>query len=309
MIKVNGVPRVKKRNQRTYSYIRYADDFVVTAKAREDIEALLPTLADWLRERGLELNLDKTRIVHITEGFDFLGFHIQQFNGKCIITPQKAKVLAFLQTIGAWLKAHPHLPPAAVIAYLNPRLRGWGNYYKHVSSKRVFNYVDTQIWKKLWRWALNRHPTKGKIWVAKRYFTTYRGRKWTFYAQTTNRQGDPTMTTLFRVASIPIERHIKVKGTASPDDPLLSAYWQQRRIRDGNSYWSPHSTLRAVAERQHWTCPVCGQHLFNGEALHTHHKLPVRMGGSNTTDNLVHLHQDCHSHVHQQHDLPTKHLA
>ena len=83
---------------------KYADDFVVTATSREDIEAILPKIEQWLAERGLQLNKEKTRIVHINEGFNFLGFNLRQYNGKLLIKPQKEKVLQFLQEIRDWLK-------------------------------------------------------------------------------------------------------------------------------------------------------------------------------------------------------------
>jgi RNA-directed DNA polymerase len=133
-----------KKKSGTYGFIRYADDFLVTAKTQEDIEAILPTLKEWLQQRGLELNPDKTNIVHVEKGCNFLGFNIRQFKGKCLTTPQFQKVQAFLQSIRDWLRNNPQVKTEAVINHLNPILRGWGNYYKHGVSKRVFSYVDSQ---------------------------------------------------------------------------------------------------------------------------------------------------------------------
>jgi RNA-directed DNA polymerase len=131
----------KKKKDATYGFIRYADDFIITAKSREDIEAIIPTLQEWLKERGLELSQEKTNISHVEEGFNFLGFNIRQFKGKCLIKPQKEKVKIFLKNIRKWLKEHKQASPEAVIEYLNPVLRGWGNYYRHGVSKQVFSYV------------------------------------------------------------------------------------------------------------------------------------------------------------------------
>jgi RNA-directed DNA polymerase len=91
---------------------------------------------------------------------------------------------------------------------------------------------------------------------------------------------------------------VKIKGTASPDDATLGPYWQDRRTRYGKSYWVRGSKLYRVAVHQHWHCPVCAEHLFNGEDLHTHHKVPLVAGGSDDEDNLVHLHHACHRQVH-----------
>ena len=291
----------KKKKDATYGFIRYADDFIITAKSREDIEAIIPTLQEWLKERGLELSQEKTNISHVEEGFNFLGFNIRQFKGKCLIKPQKEKVKIFLKNIRKWLKEHKQASPEAVIEYLNPVLRGWGNYYRHGVSKQVFSYVDHQIWKLLWKWSLRRHPNKGKKWVARKYFKTLQGRKWVFSATVNDKRGNKEIA-LFRLSNIPIERHVKVKGTASPDDPELTKYWQDRMTRYGKTYWEKGTKLYKVATNQNWSCPICGDHLLNGEKLHTHHIVQRKNGGTDNEENLIHLHQACHRHVHSKGD-------
>ena len=289
---------VYKRKSATYGYCRYADDFLITAKSKTDIEAILPVLQGWLAQRGLELNPDKTQIVHVQQGCDFLGFTIRHLGGKCLCVPQKDKVKAFIQGIRDWLKSNLHATPEVVIKYLNPRLRGWGNYYRHGSSKRVFSYVDSELWKALWRWCCKRHPNKGHKWIAKRYFKSHKGRRWTFYATTINRRGNPTTLTLAKIVDIPIQRHVKVKGNASPDDPSLKEYWQHRQTRYGKSYWDKGSKYYQVGKNQNWQCPVCRDPLFNGEPLHVHHWVRIKDGGTDCVDNLVHLHRACHQHLH-----------
>jgi len=291
----------KKKKDATYGFIRYADDFIITAKSREDIEAIIPTLQEWLKERGLELSQEKTNISHVEEGFNFLGFNIRQFKGKCLIKPQKEKVKTFLKNIRKWLKEHKHASPEAVIEYLNPILRGWGNYYRHGVSKQVFSYVDHQIWKLLWKWSLTRHPNKRKKWVARKYFKTLQGRKWVFSATVNDERGNKEIA-IFRLSDIPIERHVKVKGTASPDDPELTKYWQDRMTRYGKTYWEKGTKLYKVATNQNWSCPICGDHLLNGEKLHTHHIVQRKNGGTDKEENLIHLHQACHRHVHSKGD-------
>jgi RNA-directed DNA polymerase len=292
--------RVKSKK---YGFSRYADDLLVTAQTRDDIEAIKPILVDWLSMRGLTFNEEKTQIVPISQGVNFLGVHIRHFGGRCLTVPQKEKVLSFLREVRAWLKTHRTVKPEAVVSHLNPLLRGWANYYKHSASKRVFSYVDDQVWKALWAWALRRHPNKGKRWVAQKYFLR-ESTGWTFKAAVRGRNGQPKGITLHKLRSVPIERHVKVKGTASPDDPSLGHYWQGRRTRHGKSHWVRGSKLFRVAVRQHWTCPVCAQHLFNGEDLHTHHVVPLAAGGSDDEGNLVHLHHVCHQQLHGRRRSP-----
>jgi len=217
-----------KKKSPTYGFIRYCDDFLITAKSQSDIEAVVPILQEWLGSRGLELNTEKTHIVHVEQGCNFLGFTLRQFKHKCLCLPQKEKVKAFLQSIRDWLRANPQAEAAAVINYLNPILRGWGNYYKHGVSKQVFSYVDSQIWKALWRWCRRRHLNKGSKWIARKYFQTIQGRDWTFATITKDRRGNRKIISLIRLAHIPIERHVKVKGANSPDDATLAHYWKQR---------------------------------------------------------------------------------
>jgi RNA-directed DNA polymerase len=289
--------RLMYRRPLQYGFVRYADDFIITATTRAELEAIIPILTEWLAIRGLELHPDKTQIVRAQDGFDFLGFNIRLFPQGCFPVPQKQKVLAFVQSIRDWLKHHPNVSPEIVIRYLNPKLRGWGNYYRHGVSARVFQFVDSQVWQAIWRWCLRRHPNKGKTWVASKYFRDLNNRAWTF-ATTTNPRNRPQLLSLFRLSSLSIQRHVKVKGNASPDDPQLAQYWHERQLKYGKSYWGKGSKLYQVAQNQGWKCPVCGESLFNGESLHTHHVIPVQAGGTDRQDNLLHLHQACHQQIH-----------
>jgi RNA-directed DNA polymerase len=218
-----------------FGFIRYADDFVVTARSKEALETLKPKIEIWLKQRGLQLNEEKTRIVSVLDGFDFLGFHIQHFQGKCLTKPQKAKVLAFVAKLKEWLHTHPSITPEVVIRRINPILIGWANFYKHSASKRVFGYVDSQLWKAIWRWCLFRHPKKNKGWVKQKYFALFKGRQWSFFAKAKDGKGNDIVLHLAAMSDVKIKRHPKVKGTASPDDPSLKEYWEKRRKRSNDA--------------------------------------------------------------------------
>lgn len=214
-------------------FIRYADDFVVTAKSKEALEAIKPTIEEWLRVRGLELNQEKTRIVSIYDGFNFLGFHVRMFQGKCLFKPQKEKVLGFLREVRAWLKSHASITALEVILQLNAKIRGWANYYRHAVSKQTFAYVSSQIRIALWQWCLRRHPNKNKDWVHKKYFTRAEGRSWVFFAHSKpgKKWGErDSRIYLFDTRTIRITRHVKVRGKASPDNPEQAEYWMKRSM-------------------------------------------------------------------------------
>lgn len=227
-------------------FIRYCDDFVITARAKEQLETLKEVIAKWLAERGLVINDEKTRIVSVDEGFDFLGFNIRHYHGKCLIKPQKKKVLSFLNGIRDWLRSHQQATTDEVIRYLNPRLRGWAQYYKFVVSAETFRYVDYQIWTYLWKWCKRRHPKKSRRWVKDKYFRNVDGIEWTFSVPTARDTIPHSILWLARLSRIPIERHRKVKGSASPDDPKLAEYWMLRAQRKHRHLANPDALERSV---------------------------------------------------------------
>jgi RNA-directed DNA polymerase len=207
-----------------FGFSRYADDFIVIAADRDRLEQVLPSIRHFLAERGLELNEDKTRIVDAHDGFNFLGFTVRKYrHGKCLVRPQKAKVLAKLREWKRWLRQHANTKPANVIMHLNLKVSGWANYYQHANSSRVYSYVDHRLWQMLWSWCIRRHPNKSRNWLYRRYFTVRDGRDWVFTGPDTDRRGKPIQAYLARVYR-PHRDHALVRGTASPLDPALAQY-------------------------------------------------------------------------------------
>jgi len=212
-------------------FIRYADDFIITAKSKEQLQAILPLLEKFLSERGLCLNTEKTSIKHIDDGFDFLGFNVRRYGCKCLIKPQQKKTFAFLKKLTDWLRYHHEVRPIDVITFLNPRLTGWANYYRHAVSKTTFSYVDNKIFRALWRWCCRRHSNKNKYWIADKYFGVDKFGFWSFHAFVKDRHGSQRRFDLKRIQEIPIKRHVKVYGSACKDDPELLSYWRLRAER------------------------------------------------------------------------------
>ncbi len=207
------------------SLIRYADDCVVIAPSRERItEYVIPKIRMFLSVRGMQLNEMKTHIVHRRDGFDFLGFLVQQYCGRgrrvCLIKPSKKAVQKHLKNIKKVLSHNKQATAEDIVKRLNPIIRGWGNYYRYSNAKVTFGYVDYRIWQMLWKWCLRRHNNKGKKWVRNKYFGQIGGRNWVFKSD----EGHY----LFFTASIPIRKYTKVKGYNSPFDPLLEKYWEKR---------------------------------------------------------------------------------
>jgi RNA-directed DNA polymerase len=299
-IGLHGLENYIKSTNPKLGVVRYADDFIVTARDKESLEIAQVQIQQWLSEKGLELSSEKTIITSLENGFDFLGFNHRHYKGKLLIKPSKKKVLDFCKRIGKEIKALNGAEQEVVIKKLNPILRGFANYYKGVVSKETFGYISSRIWRYLWRWAKRRHPNKNTKWVRKRYFKTIKGNKWTFATTTSDRRGKDKDLVLYPIAYTTIERYIKVKGKASPDDPSLREYWEKRFQKLGKSYWAKGSKNYLVAQNQNWKCPLCGEALLNGEEIDTHHIVPVAQGGLDDINNLQHLHKSCHKQVHSK---------
>ncbi|MDJ0554626.1 MAG: group II intron reverse transcriptase/maturase [Microcoleaceae cyanobacterium MO_207.B10] len=281
-------------------FIRYADDFVITAREKEHLETAFTTLKTWLHEKGLKINEEKTKIVHIDEGFNFLGFNLRHYGGKLLIKPEKEKVLEFCKKLKDEINKGLGLTQVALIRKLNPILRGFANYYRSQVSKEVFAYVKHRLTNYLWKWAVRRHPLKGKKWIKDRYFHYYNGVKWTFMCEEIDRNGKTKPIILVNISKdIPIIRHIKVKSVASPDDPNYTDYFEKRNKSMGSKRWAKGSKLDKVAKNQNYKCPICNDSLLNGEHLEIHHIVPVVKGGSDDVNNLIHLHKMCHKQVHK----------
>lgn len=282
-------PTKRKGLDRGIKLIRYADDFVVTAPSKEVLEShVLPTLGTFLAERGLELSEAKTRIVHVDEGFNFLGFTIRRFKGKVLTLPEKQKVIEHLRSIKAYLNSHKQTPASQVIRDLNPVIRGWANYYRFSAAKATFNQADHRLWQMVWGWAKRRHPDKPAKWVKARYFRN--DGYWTFHEGKAQR---------VRYSGTPITRYTKVKGKNSPLNPSQREYWVARRKRV-----KARETFRkdrlALLERQDNRCGQCGVHFIEGDSIQDHHIGGRTQENANRLENRMLVHEWCHHGHHQR---------
>ena len=208
----------------------YADDFIITGATKEIlVNKVKPAVEKFLRERGLTLSEEKTKITHIDDGFDFLGFNVRKYHGKLIIKPSKNSVKTLLADIRATIKSNNTAKTENLIHVLNNKLRGWSNYHRHVCAKKTFEYIDHFIFKALWRWATRRHPNKGGCWIKRKYFRTTYSRNWIFSTKIRKRDGETVNLDLFNIGQVKIKRHVKIKANANPYDPQFAEYFMQRK--------------------------------------------------------------------------------
>jgi RNA-directed DNA polymerase len=289
-----------KRTEPGINVIKYADDFLVTCKTREQAKQFIPVIAKWLHEHvGVELNLEKTRITHINEGFDFLGFHVRKYKDRLLIKPSKDSKLSILRKIKSILDMNKTAKTESIIHLLNPIIRGWANYYSTQVSKKIFSYCDSQIYHMLWKWAKRRHPKKSVQWIRKKYFHQQGNRYWIF----TDGQQD-----LCYMADIRIIRHIKIQGNRSPYRSKDNDYFDQRRKQ--LLFKRLNGFQKKVVQKTNGKCVLCGgpiseEHFrkwqVNGEnSIHFHHVIPRYLGGADTVRNVFVTHRWCHEQYHSK---------
>ena len=230
--------------------IRYADDLVAVCHTRQDALQIKARLAAWLAPRGLAFNEDKTRVVCLRQGFDFLGFNVRRYGTKPLIRPSKAAVRRIRERLRAELRSLQGHNAGAVIRRLNPIIRGWAAYYRTQVSGQTFGALDHYLWKLTYRWALLSHRNKSRPWVFARYFGKFnrsRQDRWVF--------GDRASGAyLHRFAWTGIVRHQIVRYRASPDDPELADYWAWRRRK---APLPINPTRRRLLQAQDGRCTLC----------------------------------------------------
>lgn len=279
--------------------IRYADDFVITGRSKELLEEeILPIVRSFLKERGLNLSREKTKITHISEGFDFLGQTIRKLGGKLLITPSKKSVKKFLKSIREWMKQHKMMSHHPLIEQLNPKIRGWCQYHRYVVSKKTFSKLRHELWKICWNWAKSRHPNKNAQWIKDKYFIHDGKRDWCFATQIKDPRTDgERVITLYDPTQIPIRRHTKILTKCNPYDPNWESYLQKR------SWFKIKQELKRKKLDKVWitqkgVCPMCKQSITFDQEWDVHHVKPKSQGGDNSPSNLVLLHLNCHKQVH-----------
>ena len=290
------------RSGKLVNLVRYADDFIITGRSKEILlDEVKPLVAQFLKERGLRLSESKTRITHITEGFDFLGKHIQKYsNGKLLTKPSRQNVQAFLAEIKTFFKENLNTPVDKLLILLNPKIRGWALFHRSSASKEIFNYVDSRIFHELEHWMYRRHPRKTLVWCYDKYLTYVGTRNYVLQATFPDRRGRPRTIRLFKAADVPIKRHVKIKAAANPFMPEWEAYFEERfALQMKDSYYGYDKLLR-LWFNQDGLCPQCAQKITRDTGWNLHHRVRLVDGGNDSMTNLILLHPTCHQQLHAQ---------
>jgi RNA-directed DNA polymerase len=291
----------------TYRIARYADDFVVLGNTRKALEEeALPRISEFLKTRGLEINLQKTKIIHRLEGFNFLGFKIVEYpradkatgfkGGLVHFKPQPEKIVQFCGRIKETIKTLGPRNHLLLIKKLNLMLRGWANYYRISNTNLPFARVSAYTWTALWRHLRRRHSNWPLRSLATRYFKTIGKRRWIFFT----RDDKGNDIALFQIGQTRLDNHVQIKGESRLFDPQHEGYLAKRSQKAGilrEMYLLTKLKYDAL-KRQLGICPVCDMPLNSEtEQMELHHKLPKASGGTDSMDNLVLLHEECHTQI------------
>ncbi|WP_321869195.1 group II intron reverse transcriptase/maturase [Paraburkholderia tropica] len=291
-----GIAKAKKLK---VNVVRYADDFVITGDSREVLEReVRPWVEAFLAVRGLRLSEEKTRIAHIDEGFDFLGWNFRKYSGKLLIKPSKKNAQAFYRKVSETISGNKTVRQEDLIQLLNPMLRGWAQYHSRVVAKQAYSRMESLVFRRLWWWSKRRHPNKGAGWVRKKYFHSDGDRAWIFAVPVVRDDGSKGLNELYQLRDTSIRRHRKIKGDFNPFDPEWEQYGEQLRQARMEGSMRHRKQWVSLYMSQGGLCAHCGGALTKETGWHNHH-LEYRVhGGSDALFNRVLLHPDCHRQVH-----------
>ena len=215
-----------------YRIVRYADDFVIFAKSKKEIMEVYKILEPYLNERGLILAEDKTRITHLNEGFNFLGFNCRRYKDRISrIKPSKESIKKFKEKIGEIFKTAHGNNVDTLIYRLIPVIRGTANYWRHSVIYDVFSSMDRYLWDKIYKFLRRLHPNKSWKWIKNRYFAYHEddyGHK-SNWVLTDPKSG----RFLMKMAWFRYRNYIMIKHDYSPYDRTKIDYFENRK----NNYY------------------------------------------------------------------------
>ena len=170
-------PFDREMRLRGYQLTRYADDWVITCKSAAEARAAVEAAGRVLKQLGVELHPQKTRIVHVQDGFEFLGYKIKRGKKKLYLPeskirsqarqgalyayPKEKSIRRFMDRVRQRTKRRLPLPTKELIEELNPLLRGWGEYYKRAHVRLLFNRLDRWILHRIWSHRFKRWRNAG----------------------------------------------------------------------------------------------------------------------------------------------------
>lgn len=273
--------------------IRYADDMIITGKSKEIAIKNQELLNEFLKERGLELNENKTLITHIKTGFDFLGFNIRRmkWNAKLNTDTDQETVLIIKPSIKGIKKLKSSIsksivmnkPIRKIISELNPILRGWGEH-KRISyhTQEVFISIDHWIYRKMLKWSYWHKGSLRKTVL--KYMVQTNTRKWNWGVSKTEKLINLGEISIIILRPLKLDKNPYIKENLE--------YFEKRREKLIEAKFR-QLVYKLFKQR----CPLCNESLHNEEKVELHHINPQKSGGKYSLENIVPLHELCHKQI------------
>lgn len=282
-------------------YMRYADDWIVLCNGTKDqVEATRDEIRTFLTTTlKLELSEEKTLVTHVTDGFDFLGFHIRHYPAKgghkavTLARPSDKSIQRLKDRIRDMTSRSFVDNPMDKFMAINAVLRGWINYYRYVSSKQVATWLDWWVNQRVVDWLVERQ----KVGI-REILRQYKHQETATRKNLAVRRTDGSLMFLYLMRDVKITPYMPRKHTnpylkegpqyivvAQPDIPLPDYTWSGR---SDQAEW--HDLKDEIAERDGYRCVDCGTRLN----LDGHHIKPRVRGGRHELSNSVLLCEGCH---------------
>ena len=243
--------------------VRYADDMVFFLKPKDNADAILERINQFLANRGMNISQEKTKVTASTDGFDFLGWNFRvQSNGKFRSRPSEDNFKTFYQKVKHVVN-HSNYGAKVKARKLAPIVRGWRNYHRYCKmdgARHSLYFIQNRAFR-----VFNKEAKQNR----------YSSKK--------------LLDQAFPSVSYSENRYINVKGEKSPFDGDI-AYWSKR-----NSKLYDGPTSRTILKQDH-RCGLCGLKLLSNEKIHLHH-----VDGNHNNwkkDNLLAVHKSCHDYIH-----------
>ena len=298
---------VKRSSGIVNPIVRYADDFVIVSVSKQRAKEIKQSIKEHLSTISLTLSVEKTKITHIYDGFDFLGFNIRKYRKthqksnvasdyNLLIKPQRENVDKVLKGCKEIFDKNKASKQGSLIHQLNPKLQGWANYYRYVVSSATFGKIDKINWNRTLNWAKRKHPEKSLKWIYSKYYSKYGKTRTQNFMDSLNNIRLIHMQDIFSK-----KRFVIVKNTMRVYSAEDADYWRNREYHNTfNRLFVKR--LRELFSKQEGTCPYCktqiiAEDVVNGE-VHAHHMLPRSFGGTDRYSNLRLLHKECHIELH-----------
>jgi RNA-directed DNA polymerase len=302
----NTIKRGFKSRAHACGVVRYADDFVIIHENKQVIELCIDEVKRWLKNVGLEISEEKSKLRDARNGLNFLGFQIilvrrgraLNHSYKVKITPAKLNCFRFLEKVRSVIKKAKSWSSYDLVRQLKPIIIGWANYYRTCECKVIFSKLNYMIFGMLRAWAFRRDTRNGRLAIKQKYFLSgntyqFHGRlykdNWILVGSTKNKKGKKTTNFLPRLNWVESRKHVKITGTKSPFDGDY-VYWGKRLVK----YSNLSNSMVKMMKSQNFKCAICNEFFILGEKLEIDHIIPKFLGGTDNYANLQLLHRICH---------------